>query len=146
MKHLQIPFEQKATITIKQGSTLIVKFEAELATSPIEQFQALLYRTELKENSGVAFIIENPALPAYINTKVPFEVDTIQFDEKGEITHIGNLQPAKSPGIFITAFQTKHLFMIPLEFSKKHKLISVNESKNKRQQPFIVAISNLWNA
>lgn len=142
MKHLPIPFEQKATITIKQGSTLIKKFEAELATSPIEHFQALLYRTELKENSGVVFILENPSLPAYVNTKVPFEVETIQFDEKGEITHLGTLFPSKHPGIFITAFQTKHLLMVPTGFIKKHNLISVNESKNKKKKPFKLKIQN----
>ena len=142
MKHLPIPFEQKATISIKQGGTLIVKFDSELATSAIEQFQALLYRKELKENSGVAFILENPAIPAYVNTKVPFEVDTIQFDEKGEITHIGTLQPSTSPGIFITAFQTKHLLMVPFGFSKKHKLLSINQSKNTKGKPFIITISN----
>ena len=140
MKYLPIPFEQKATITIKQGSKLTAKFESELATSPIEQFQALLYRKELKENSGVVFILENPAMPTYINTKVPFEVDTIQFDEKGEITHLGTLQPSKSPGTFITAFQTKHILMLPLGFNKKHKLISVNDSKNKKLKPFIIKV------
>ncbi len=145
MKHLPIPFEQKATISIKQGGTLIVKFEAELATSPIEQFQALLYRTELKENSGVAFILENPAIPAYVNTKVPFEVDTIQFDEKGEITHLGTLQPSKSPGTFITAFQTKHLLMLPSGFNKKHKLISLNDSKNKEHKHFTLKIKSYGN-
>lgn len=142
MKHLPIPFEQRAIISIKQGATLIIKFEVELATSPIEQFQALLYRKELKENSGVAFILENPAVPAYVNTKVPFEVDTIQFDEKGEITHLGTLQPSGSPGTFITAFQTKHILMVPFGFNKKHKLISVNESKNKKKKPFTLKIQN----
>lgn len=107
MKYLPIPFEQKATITIKQGSKLTPKFESELATSPIEQFQALLYRKELKENSGVAFILENPALPTYINTKVPFEVDTIQFDEKGEITHLGTLQPKRKRRNFYHGFPNK---------------------------------------
>lgn len=143
MKHLPIPFEQKATIIIKQGATVILKFESELATSPIEQFQALLYRTGLKENSGVVFILENPAVPAFVNTKVPFAVDTIQFEESGEITHLGTLVPSNSPGNFITAFQTKHLLMLPLGFNKKNNLFSNNESKNKKQKPFIIKIQFL---
>ena len=41
-----------------------------------------------KENTGVTFVLENPALPSFINTKVPFSVDTLQFNENGEITHV----------------------------------------------------------
>lgn len=143
MKYLPIPFEQKATIIIKQGTKVILKFQAELATSPIEHFQALLYRKGLKENSGVVFILENPAVPAFVNTKVPFAVDTIQFEENGDITHLGNLVPSNNAGNFITAFQTKHLLMLPLGFTKKHNLISINESKNKKQKPFNIKIQIL---
>lgn len=140
MKHLPIPFEQKAKIIIKQGSKLKANFDAELATSPIEHFQALLYRKELKENSSVAFIFENPALPSFVNTNVPFKVDVIQFDDKGLITHLGQLLPSKKSGIFLTAFQTKYLLMVRRGFIKTNKLISTNESERKKRKSFIIQI------
>lgn len=140
MKHLPIPFEQTAIVTIKLGSKLILKFESELATSPIEHFQGLLYRKKLKDDHGVLLVFENTALPTYVNTKVQFAVDTIQFDEKGEITHLGSLQPSKSSGVFITSYQAKHLLMVPSGFIKKYKLISSNESIGKKQKPFVFAV------
>jgi uncharacterized membrane protein (UPF0127 family) len=140
MKHLPIPFEQRAEIIIQKGSNALCKFHTEIATSPIEHFQALLYRNELEKGSSVTFIFENPALPGYVNTKVAFAVDTIQFDEKGEITHLGTLIPTESPGIFITAFQTKHLLMVPAGAIKKLNLISANQSRLKKQKPFRIEI------
>lgn len=140
MKHLPIPFEQQAEITIKQGARILCRFNTELATSPIEHFQGLLYRKEVQSNSPVTFIFENPALPGYVNTNVPFEVDVIQFDEKGHITHLGQLAPSKSSGIFITAFLTKHLLIAPKGFIKKYKIISANESKKAKQKPLTIQI------
>lgn len=140
MKHLPIPFEQQAEITIKQGARLLCRFNTELATSPIEHFQGLLYRKELKSNSSVTFIFENPSLPGYVNTNVPFDVDVIQFDENGHITHLGHLAPSKSAGIFITAFLTNNLLMAPKGFIKKHKIISANESKKTKQKSLIIQI------
>jgi hypothetical protein len=49
MKHLPIPFEQRAEIIIQKGSDALCKFHTEIATSPIEHFQALLYRNEARK-------------------------------------------------------------------------------------------------
>lgn len=140
MKHLPIPFEQQTVLNIKQGAKVLCELHTELATSPIEHFQALLYRKGLKENSSVTFIFENPSLPGLINTNVPFDVDIIQFDEEGEITHLGLLTKSKNTGIFISSFQTKYLLMVPMGFIKKHKLMSANKSKEQKIKPFKISI------
>jgi uncharacterized membrane protein (UPF0127 family) len=140
MKHLPIPFEQQTVLNIKQGAKVLCKLHTELAKSPIEHFQALLYRKGLKENSSVTFVFENTSLPGFVNTNVPFDVDLIQFDQKGEITHLGLLTKSKNAGIFISSFQTKYLLMVPKGFIKKHKLISANKSKEQKVKPFQITL------
>lgn len=142
MKHLQIPFEEKGILKIIKGRKIVAQVEVEIATSPIEHFQALMYRNEMQENTGVVFKFENPVLPAIVNTNVPFPVDLIQVNESGEIEYVGSLWPSKSKGAFTTTFQIKFLMMFPIGLSKKLNLISKNESSSKKQNHFILKVES----
>lgn len=142
MKHLPIPFAETATITILRNKEKIVTLSVEKATSTIEQFQALLYRDAI--TTGMLFDFESETKLSFVNSSFKFDVDAIQINKNGTISHLGILKKSKNDAPFINAYYTKYLLMLPKGSIKKYGLITENESKssNRLFPLFSISISN----
>ena len=76
-----------------------LKFQTELALSPTEQSQGLMHRRDLKERSGMFFIM-SPKIPTTMWMKdTPLSLDMIFINPQGIITQIEKSTTPYSPRI-----------------------------------------------
>ncbi len=70
--------------------------EIEVATSPTEQQQGLMYRSSMPENHGMLFVYDEPRYMSFWmkNTKIPLSIAYIRED--GTISNIEKMKPHTS--------------------------------------------------
>jgi uncharacterized membrane protein (UPF0127 family) len=138
MKHLPIPFETIGEIRLLRKKKLILSLPVEVGLSPIEHFQGLLYRKEIKKGTGLLFIFENPNLPTLVNFSAQFGAESIQVDEDGKIRFIAKMVATKGSASFVTAFQCKYLLIVEKGFCKKHSTETYNFDCSNNLKPTII--------
>ena len=69
------------------------RLQAEVADTPVDRIQGLMYRRNLGQNSGMLFVYERAAHLSFWmkNTWVPLSVAFI--DDNGDIVHIEDMDP-----------------------------------------------------
>ena len=92
-------FEKRELVIESRGGRIAVM--AEIASSPGQREQGLMYRKELKDGNGMIFIFERDEIMSFWmkNTLVPLSIAYIAYD--GRILEIydmqpGNLDPVRS--------------------------------------------------
>lgn len=86
--------QQVAKFPVVSLNTGIHLIKAELAATPAERQQGLMFRKKMGPNEGMAFQFEAPAYPLCMwmkNTLIPLSVAFI--DESGKIINIEDMQP-----------------------------------------------------
>ncbi len=79
-------------VTLRVGKASL---ETQIAASPAQQETGLMYRTSLGDNSGMIFLLGNPARATFWmkNTLIPLSVAFI--DKNGVILEIHDMSPAQ---------------------------------------------------
>jgi hypothetical protein len=96
------------TATIRIGS---VTAEVELAFTPQEQAQGLMYRTHMHEDHGMLFVYRKPEFLAFWmeNTRIPLSIAFIKPD--GTIDVIRDMEPLNTT----PRYRSKHQCQFALE-------------------------------
>lgn len=140
MKYLPIPFETKGEIKLLRKNKLVLNLPVEIGLSPIEHFQGLLYRSEIRKGTGLLFVFENPNLPSLVNFNAQFDAESIQVDENGKISHIAKIAASKVKTSFVTAFQSKYVLIVKKGFCKRYSIETYNYAQSNNLQTTIINI------
>ena len=69
-------------------------FDVELAVTPGERRNGLMFKETLEENSGMLFVFEGSGVHSFWMKNVPISLDIIWFDEGGRVVDVAeNAQP-----------------------------------------------------
>ena len=84
-------FEKRELVIESRGGRITVM--AEIASSPGQREQGLMYRKELKDGNGMIFVFERDEIMSFWmkNTLVPLSIAYIAYD--GRILEIHDMQP-----------------------------------------------------
>ena len=123
MSQLNTPFEQSATILVS-ASKKQLKLKTELASSDIEIFQALNYRTKKDFTQPLTLKFSNPLAQSFVKINFSFTVEMIAVDYLTNKVKKTQFIPAKKEeGDFIQGFSEYALVVFaPKGFCKSNKI------------------------
>lgn len=123
MNQLKTPFEQSVTLLISTKGQLL-KLKTELASSDIEIFQALNYRTKKEFTQPLTLKFSNPLAQSFVKINFSFPVELIAVDYITNKVKKTQLVPAKKQeGDFIQGFSEYALVVFaPKGFCKSNKI------------------------
>ncbi len=123
MTRLNIPFEKTCTIVISSNK-LPIKVKSELATTDIELFQALNYRSKKEFTQPLTLMFNNPLAQSFVKLNFSFTTELIAVDYiTNKVKKIQLLPAKKDTGDFIQGFSEYSLVILaPKGFSKQHKI------------------------
>ncbi len=74
-----------------------VQIKAEIADTPLQYVQGLMFREGLCENCGMLFILPAPTIPSFWMKNMNFPIDIIFLDEGMRVVHVfENVPPCES--------------------------------------------------
>lgn len=90
----------------------------ELAITPSEQRQGLMYRESMPDNHGMLFIYQKPQYMAFWmkNTKIPLSIAYIRED--GIIGNIEDMEPHHGPFDPVTNYRSNYKSLYALEMNQ----------------------------
>lgn len=127
MSQLNTPFEQTTSLILSTGKQRL-KIKTELATSDIEIFQALNYRTIKEFTQPLTLKFSNPLAQSFVKFNFSFPVEMIAMDYLTHKVKKTQFIPAKKEGgAFIQGFSEYSIVVFaPRGFCKSNK---IEESK-----------------
>lgn len=101
--------EGEVTFLKKESLEIITKIDVEVAVTPQERMQGLMYRSKMDENKGMLFIFEREELQSFWMKNTKISLDIIFIDSNGIINTIHrNTEPyseeslrSKQPSRFV---------------------------------------------
>lgn len=124
MKHyLSFPFTESITLIIKTGS-LAVKLQTELASTDIEIYQSLNYRTIKHFKRPLTLLFNKPLIQTFTKLNYAFTTELLAIDyQTNKVKKIQTIHPKKEQGDFIQGFSEYALVVLaPKGFCKKNKI------------------------
>ncbi len=123
MSQLITPFEQTTSFILSTGNQRL-KIKTELASSDIEIFQALNYRTKKEFTQPLTLKFSNPLAQSFVKMNFSFPVEMIAVDYLTYKVKKAQFIPAKKEGgDFIQGFSEYKLIIFgPKGFCKKNKI------------------------
>jgi len=88
-----VPPLATTTVTISRNGSEIATIDAEVAETPAQREQGLMFRTELEDGNGMLFIFEYSQILSFWmkNTSIPLSIAFINY--YGDIIDIQDMQP-----------------------------------------------------
>ena len=129
MKHLQYPFAENVTIEITNGKKKVL-VNCELASSEIEIFQSLSYRTKKDFKEPLALMFGNPTTQYLSRQSFNFPVVQVNVNhENNLVKKISLVQKSnKENGQYIQSYAEFSLvLLLPLD-SELNKIIVENKT------------------
>ena len=129
MKHLQFPFAENVTIEITNGNKKVL-VDCELASSEIEIFQSLSYRTKKDFKEPLALLFDNPTTQYLSRQSFNFPVVQVNVNhENNLVKKISLVQKSnKENGQYIQSYAEFSLvLLLPLD-SELNKIIVENKT------------------
>ena len=129
MKHLQYPFAENVTIEITNGKKKVL-VNCELASSEIEIFQSLSYRTKKDFKEPLALMFDNPTTQYLSRQSFNFPVVQVNVNhENNLVKKISLVQKSnKENGQYIQSYAEFSLvLLLPLD-SELNKIIVENKT------------------
>jgi hypothetical protein len=125
MKHLQFPFAENVTIEITNGNKKVL-VDCELASSEIEIFQSLSYRTKKDFKEPLALLFDNPTTQYLSRQSFNFPVVQVNVNhENNLVKKISLVQTSnKENGQYIQSYAEFSLVLL-LQFDSELKKIIV---------------------
>lgn len=80
--------EGEVTFLNKDTKQQLAKIEVEVASTPPERSQGLMYRSEMKENNGMLFIFDNMEMQSFWMKNTILPLDILFISDKGVINTI----------------------------------------------------------
>ena len=123
MNHLSYPFALSVTVIIKTGR-IAIKTQTERASTDVEIYQALNYRTVKEFNRPLTLLFSNPLVQSFTKFNFSFATELIAVDYKSNpVKKIQTIQPKKGQGDFIQGFSEYSLVILaPKGFCKKNNI------------------------
>jgi uncharacterized membrane protein (UPF0127 family) len=123
MNHLNTPFEQSTTILITTSKKQL-KIKTELASSDIEIFQALNYRTKKDFMHPLTLKFSNPLAQSFVKINFLFPVELISVDYiTSKVKKIQLITTHNNKGEYIQGFSEYSIVVfVPRGFSKTNKI------------------------
>ena len=123
MSKLNTPFEQTATLLISNKKQAL-KIKTELASSDIEIFQALNFRTKKQFIQPLTLKFSNPLAQSFVKFNLLFPVEVIAIDYlTNKVKKIQLLPAHKEEGDFIQGFSEYSIVILtPRGFAKTNKI------------------------
>lgn len=123
MSQLNTPFEQTTSLIISNGNQRL-KIKTELATSDIEIFQALNYRTKKEFIQPLTLKFNNPLAQSFVKVNFGFPLEMIAVDYLTNKVKKTQFIPAKKEGgDFIQGFSEYSVVVfVPRGFCKGNKI------------------------
>jgi uncharacterized membrane protein (UPF0127 family) len=129
MKHLQFPFAENVTIEISNGKKKVL-VDCELATSEIEIFQSLSYRTKIDFKKPLVLLFDNPTTQHLSRQSFNFPVIQVNVNHGNNLVKKVSLVPKsnKVNGQYIQSYAEFSLVLLLLVDSELKKLIVENKT------------------
>lgn len=123
MSKLNIPFQQSVTLLISNDKKLL-KIKTELASSDIEIYQALNYRTKKEFVQPLTLKFSNPLAQSFVKINFLFPVEMISVDYiTNKVKKIQLIPAKKESGDFIQGFSEYSIVIFAQRgFSKTNKI------------------------
>lgn len=123
MSKLNIPFEQSVTLLISNDKKQL-KIKTELASSDIEIYQALNYRTKKEFVQPLTLKFSNPLAQSFVKINFLFPVEMISVDYiTNKVKKIQLIPAKKESGDFIQGFSEYSIVIFTQRgFSKTNKI------------------------
>jgi uncharacterized membrane protein (UPF0127 family) len=123
MSQLNTPFEQTTSLILSSRNQRL-KIKTELATSDIEIFQALNYRTKKEFSNPLTLKFSNPLAQSFVKINFSFPVEMIAVDYLTHKVKKTQFIPAKKEGgDFIQGFSEYSVVIFASKgFCKKNKI------------------------
>ena len=129
MKHLQFPFAENITIKITKSKKKIL-IDCELASSEIEIFQSLSYRTKKDFKKPLVLLFDNPTTQYLSRQSFNFPVIQVNVNYDNNLVKKVSLVPKsnKENGQYIQSYaEFSIVLLLPFETELK-KLIEENKT------------------
>ena len=129
MKHLQFPFAENVTIAISNGRKKVL-VECELASSEIEIFQSLSYRTKKDFKKPLVLLFDNPTTQYLSRHSFNFPVIQVNVNYDNNLVKKVSLVPKsnKKNGQYIQTYaEFSFVLLLPFD-SELKKLIVENKT------------------
>ena len=129
MKHLQFPFAENVTIEITNGNKKVL-VDCELASSEIEIFQSLSYRTKKDFKEPLALLFDNPTTQYLSRHSFNFPVVQVNVNhENNLVKKISLVQKSnKENGQYIQSYAEFSLVLLLPFDSELKKIIVENKT------------------
>lgn len=123
MSKLNIPFQQSVTLLISNDKKQL-KIKTELASSDIEIYQALNYRTKKEFVQPLTLKFSNPLAQSFVKINFLFPVEMISVDYiTNKVKKIQLIPAKKESGDFIQGFSEYSIVIFAQRgFSKTYKI------------------------
>lgn len=123
MSKLNIPFQQSVTLLISNDKKQL-KIKTELASSDIEIYQALNYRTKKEFVQPLTLKFSNPLAQSFVKINFLFPVEMISVDYiTNKVKKIQLIPAKKESGDFIQGFSEYSIVIFAQRgFSKTNKI------------------------
>ena len=129
MKHLQFPFAEKVTIELTNGKKKVL-VDCELASSEIEIFQSLSYRTKKDFKKPLVLLFDNPTTQYLSRQSFNFPVIQINVSYSSNLVKKVSFVPKsnKENGQYIQSFSEFSIVLLLPVDSVLKKLIVENKT------------------
>ena len=125
MKHLQFPFAENVTIEITNGRKKVL-VECELASSEIEIFQSLSYRTKKDFKKPLVLLFDNPTTQYLSRQSFNFPVIQVNVSSSSNLVKKVSFVPKsnKENGQYIQSFaEFSIVLLLPVDSELKKQIV-----------------------